>query len=226
MGSPRARKEAPSTDTPVSQGPAVTLAEVVEKTKNGQIVYTAPSFHTALIESGDVEVNPEMTDTNGLIATRATQKALAMTTEAANETTQAAEGAQAAATPVAPKFEIESGIAIPDRKPRSSTGLNAGRKPIYPFDALEINQSFFVPDKSADKPAAKSMASTVAGANARFSEVVQGQTRKNRKGADVPATKQLRKFKIFEGERTMPDGSVQKGARIFRVAVDAEAANA
>lgn len=216
MASPRSRKPAAaSTDTPVSSGPAVTLAAVIAATKAGGFEYTPAAFHTELIASGDVEINPEMTNEAGMIATRATAKHL---TEG-NEMTQTAPAVNGAEKP---KFEIESGVELPQRT-RNAAGLRAGRTPVYPFEQLEIGQSFFVPNASADKPAAKAMASTVAGANARYTEKLEGQSRTNRKGKVVDATKQLRKFKIFDTERTMQDGSVQKGARIFRVELDAAA---
>lgn len=215
MASPRSRKaNQATTDTPVSGGPAVTLTAVIEATKADGFVYTSPAFHTDLIASGDVEINPEMTDEHGSIATRATAKHL---TEGNTQMTDTAPVATAVAKP---KFEIEANVPMPERT-RNATGLRAGRAPVYPFEALEIGQSFFVPNASADKPAAKAMASTVAGANARYTEKIEGQTRTNRKGKTVDATKQLRKFKIFDTERTMPDGSVQKGARIFRVELTA-----
>lgn len=211
MGTPRNRKPAanaaaaPSTDTTVSQGPvAITLENVIEATKADGFVYTPVEFHQPLVDQGLVEVNPEMTNEAGHIATRATEKAFGNTM--ATEEIKTAEK---------PKFEIESGVAIPE-KVRNSTGLRAGRTPVYPFDSLEVGQSFFIPNKG-DKSAAKAMASTVAGANARHSQVVEGKTRTNRKGAVVPETVQLRKFKIFDTERTLADGSIEKGARIFRM---------
>lgn len=217
MASPRTRKSAPalsgesaSTETSVSAGPVVTLAQVIEATKADGFVYTAPAFHAALVESGDVEINPEMTDAHGNIATRATAK---HTQESSAPMTEHVTAAK-------PSFEIET-VPMPERT-RKPSGLRAGRTPLYPFDSLEVGQSFFVADKAADKPAFKAMASTVAGANARHSEVIEGQTRVNRKKETVPATRQLRKFKIVEDEK-----NGQKGARIFRVAVtEPEAAKA
>jgi hypothetical protein len=42
------------------------------------------------------------------------------------------------------EYELEDGIAIP---PVSSSG----RKQVYPFDRMEVGQSFFVPHKTTSK---------------------------------------------------------------------------
>lgn len=229
MGSPRKSAvvapatATPSTNTPVSSGPAipVTLADVIAATKVDSFVYTSPEFHTALIASGDVEVNPDIKSAEGLLATRATPKAIAAMSQPATPPVAAVPAKEK------PSFVIEADIPIPDRT-RNSSGLRAGRTPVYPFDALELGQSFFVPNPANGKSAAKAMASTVAGANARYVEEIPGSTRVNRKGATVTATKQLRKFKIFDTERDVTNketGEItkQKGARIFRVKLDTDA---
>lgn len=212
-------KNAPATETAGAPASVISLQTVIDATKADGFVYTPASFHDPLIASGDVEINVEMKDEAGNIATRATDKALNTVN------TQTTPAGTAAPEKVAPKFEIEAGIPIPARTRVAGAGLRAGRTPIYPFDALEIGQSFFVPNVG-EKSAAKAMASTVAGANSRYVEVIEGQTRENRKGKTVPATKQLRKFKIFDTERDVTDAAgvvtKQKGARVFRVALDAE----
>lgn len=202
------RKGKPAATAPFeSSAPQITLEHVQDATKAGNIVYTSAEFHTPFIKSGEVEINPSMTDEHGNIATRAIFK----------EETTMTETATVAAT-AKPVFAVESGLAIPDRV-RKTGGARAGRTPVYPFDGLEVGGSFFVADKSADKPAVKAMASTVAGANARYSEEVEGQTRINRKGAVVPVTKQLRLFKVFDTHLDPADTTSQKGARVFRVAI-------
>lgn len=208
----KSRKQAPANETPVTTGPVVTLQTLIASVKAGEpYVFTSPAFHTGLVASGDVEINSEIVDDHGNIATRPTAKHLE-TQMTAN--TPAEQKAVAAAKPV---FEIKYG-EIPPKAPRNSTGLRAGRAPIYPFDDLEINQYFFVADKSADKPAAKALASTVAAANLRHSEAVEGETRTNRKGNVVSVMKQLRKFKVFNTTETI-EGVEVKGAKVFRVAL-------
>lgn len=77
-----------------------------------------------------------------------------------------------------------------------------GRTESYPFSALENGQSFFVPATEAKPDPAKSLASTVSGANRRFSEVTE-EMRTNRRGNSVPVTVQTRKFEL----RKVPDGA-------------------
>lgn len=172
------------------------LAEIVEAT-NGEAGYKFVSQLDAeyLLEAGLIEVNNEMQDEAGNVAARAVQ------------TTTSTKAA-----PVS-KFEIETGIEVPTKATRSG----AGRSSVYPFEALEVGQSFFVANEG-DKDAYKSMSSTVSSANARFTEEVEGETRVNRKGKTVPATRQLRHFMHVRAEK---DGV--QGTRVFRVAVDGEA---
>jgi hypothetical protein len=204
-----AKKPAPKTQETKSF--AYSLNDVIQATKENSFVYTEVDFHGPLVASGDVEVNPEMTNDKGEFATRATAKHLTQESPAMTESTVTAEK---------PKFEIEAGVPMPAVTRKVSTGLRAGRTPVYPFEQLEIDQSFFVPDANG-KSAHKAMASTVNGANTRYVEEIPGEVRTNRKGNTVAATRQLRKFKSFDTYRTMEDGSIQKGARIFRVALDA-----
>ena len=103
------------------------------------------------------------------------------------------------------EIQIET-AAIPEVK------RARGRKPgqcKYPFDSLEVetNNSFFIPDQEG-KPAIKTVSPSVAEANRRYSEPVEGETRVNRKGNVVPAARQLRKFIVRK---------VDGGARVFRV---------
>lgn len=118
--------------------------------------------------------------------------------------------AKAKGVPTVSKFEIEANIPLP-------TKTRGTRKSAFPFDALEIGQSFFVPNdnfKSGD--AAKSLASTVNNANKQHSEET-GEMKLNRKKREVPATRQLRQFIVRADSK---DGVA--GARVFRVALDAE----
>lgn len=106
---------------------------------------------------------------------------------------------------VANPYQIETS-AIPEVK------RARGRKPgqcKYPFDSLEVetNNSFFIADLEG-KSAIKTVSPSVAEANRRYSEPVEGETRVNRKGNVVPATRQLRKFIVRK---------VDGGARVFRI---------
>lgn len=120
-----------------------------------------------------------------------------------------------AKTPRAPRasvseFEIETNVEFPGSARRS--GLSES----YPFSSLPNGGSFFV-EQTADRPdVVKSMGSTVTSANRRYSKPVEGMTRTNRKGREVPVLSYERFFVVRPGTKTLPDGSTVKGARIFR----------
>lgn len=66
---------------------------------------------------------------------------------------------------------------------------------VYDFDGLEVGGFIFVP-VSEDKPnPAKSLASTVSSATQRYAEPT-GETKKNKKGEDVPVLRETRKFNV------------------------------
>jgi hypothetical protein len=144
-----------------------------------------------LVADGLAEVNPAISDPSkkGRLATRATAKGV--------EQNAAAATAPPASTVTQAQFVIEDNVAIPAVTGRGRVGS------VYPFEKLNVGQSFFV------AKAAKNLASTVSSANARYAELIPGQTRKDRKGNDVPATKFTRHFIVR---------SVEGGSRIWRKA--------
>jgi len=152
----------------------------------------------ALVAEGVAEINPTLTDPSkkGRVATRATQKGIDQNTAAIAAGSTAGAPAAAGEAPK-PTFTIDDNVAIPAVSGRGRVGS------VYPFDALNVGQSFFVPK------AAKNLASTVSSANARYAEVVPNETRTNRKGESVPKTKQTRTFIVR---------SVEGGSRIWRKA--------
>ena len=188
------------------------LAEIVTAGANG--IYTSPEVHTPLIEAGLVEINPAMTDENGFIATRATQAGIEAldngqtignnaTSEATSETAETGKTEK-----VKTMFKIEDSIPVPTISGRGRGGN------VYPFDQLEVGQSFFVAN-SEDKPnAAKSLASTVSSATARYAVASEdGATKTNKKGEVVPVMVETRKFVV----RSVEENGV-KGARVWRTA--------
>jgi hypothetical protein len=209
---------------------AITLAKIADATQTTGFLYTPATIHAPLIAEGLAEVNPEMTREDGWIATRATEKGMQKVNETNSNAAAPADTASnvapvaPAATPAAkPVFQIAKGIAVPAIQ--RGGGRVTGHT-IYPFDSMDVNDSFFVPN-SEDKPnAAKSLASTVSSANARYSEEVKDEngnvkTRVNRKGATVPETRQIREFAIrartAEQEKAAGFDHGQAGARIWRV---------
>lgn len=182
------------------------LAEIVAAGANG--IYTSPEVHTPLVEQGLVEINPGMVDENGNVATRATQKGIESldnsngsgenaTTEATSET-----AATGKTEKVKTMFQIEDNVPVPAISGRGRGGET------YPFEQLEVGQSFFVPNSESKPNAAKSLASTVSSATARYAVPSEdGATKTNKKGETVPVMVETRKFIVR---------SVEGGARVWR----------
>lgn len=186
------------------------LAEIVAAGANGMFV--PESVYAPLVEAGLVEINPGMTDENGNVATRATQKGIesldSAATVADNATSEAtsATAATGETQKVKSMFKIEDSIPVPTISGRGRGGN------VYPFDQLEVGQSFFVAN-SEDKPnAVKSLASTVSSAIARYAvPSADGATKTNKKGETVPVMVETRKFVV----RSVEENGV-KGARVWR----------
>lgn len=98
-------------------------------------------------------------------------------------------------------YAIETGITLPT--------INRGgdRDNLYPFDALEIGQSFFVPATETMPNPAKTLASTVSTATRRYKSATPARV----------FTIRANVFQV-EGDSTTP-----KGARIWRVTPPVEA---
>lgn len=191
------------------------LPEIVKATQSESFVYTDSATHGPLIEAGLVEINETITNEAGAIATRATEKALTdmSKTDAATDTGAAAADAAAAAT--AGGYELAT-CPLP-----SISGRGRGAATVYPFDKMEVGQSFFVPNSAERTNAAKSMASTVSSATARYA-VETGETKANKAGEQVPVMKETRKFVVRSrtAEAEAADGFKhgQAGARVYRIA--------
>jgi hypothetical protein len=170
---------------------AVTLAAIVAATNAGSYVFATPAEVAELLGKGLVEQNPAVAE-GDKIATRATPTGIA-DASAAQPATEAPKEK--------PTFVIEDNIAIPEVKGRGRTGTST-----YPFDTMNVGQSFFVAGKEA-----KNLASTISSVNARYSEEIPGEVRTNRKGKEVPATKQNRYFIA----RSVEENGV-KGSRVWR----------
>lgn len=127
---------------------AALLATIVAAGENG--TYGKPADLQKLVDAGFVETNPGATNPANAeeIAVRATPAGVA-------------ESGQPAAPATVSSFTLDDGVALPTTTTRSKPS-------VYPFDAMGVGQSFFVPN-TEDKPnAAKSMASTISSANKRF----------------------------------------------------------
>ena len=176
------------------------MPKIIKATVAGSYVYTEESVYSVLVKKGFVEINEAITDSNGGFATRATE--LGIKEFPLKEESK-------------PMFQIENVPVVPVKRKRSGVGS------IYPFDALEVGQSFFVP-ASADKPEPwKSMASTIGSAMRRFAvpemdatgaPVMRTVAKGPAAGSVVPKTVNTRIF--ISAEDTLADGT--KGARIGR----------
>lgn len=195
------------------------LAEIVAAGANG--IYTSPAVHGPLVEAGLVEINPAMTNENGEVATRATQTGIesldsgATVADNATSETQTATAATGTTQKAKTMFKIEDAIPVPTISGRGGN--------VYPFDQLEapqtidgkiVCQSFFVPNSESKPNAAKSLASTVSSATARYAVPAEdGSTKTNKKGEVVPVMVETRKFVV----RSVEENGV-KGARVWRTA--------
>lgn len=188
------------------------LAEIVAAGANG--IYTSPAVHGPLVEAGLVEINPAMTNENGEVATRATQTGIESLDSAATVADNAASETQTATAETGTTqkaktmFKIEDAIPVPTISGRGRGGN------VYPFDQLEVGQSFFVANDESKPNAAKSLASTVSSATARYAVASEdGATKTNKKGEVVPVMVETRKFVV----RSVEENGV-KGARVWRTA--------
>lgn len=204
------------------------LADIVKATQENQFVYTSPAHHTAMVAAGLVEVNPQMADDKGQFATRATAAGVQKVNDANSQNAASGETSPATGPDGAkPSFTVARDVPMPTAKRGGRSGT------LYPFDSLEVGQSFFVAATN-DKPnPAKSLASTVSSATARYAEqdgtkeVQEKDAEGNKvfidaaktqpKMVTVPKYKATRKFEARSVEDGGPWGQPGvKGAGVWR----------
>lgn len=188
------------------------LAEIVAAGANG--LFTPAAVHGPLVEAGLVEINPAMVNEAGEIATRATQAGIesldsgAIVADNATSEANSAIAETGKTEKVKSMFKIEDSIPVPTISGRGRGGN------VYPFDQLEVGQSFFVANSEDKSNAAKSLASTVSSATARYAVPSEdGATKTNKAGEVVPVMVETRKFVV----RSVEEDGV-KGARVWRTA--------
>lgn len=140
------------------------LATIIAAMANADAPFhmATPTEIKNLLDNGMVETNNEITD-GDKVAVRATEKGQAEAPAPSNnEGSKTMTDTNTAAAP-ASSFALIEGAVLPEgRAPRSSS--------VYPFETMNVGQSFFVP-ATEDKPnPAKSLASTISSANKRFSK--------------------------------------------------------
>ena len=184
----------------------IDLAAIVAAGASG--IYTSPEVHAPLVEQGLVEINPAMTNEAGEIATRATQKGIESldtgngNSENANTEATSETAVTGKTEKVKTMFQIEDNVPVPAISGRGRGGET------YPFEQLAVGQSFFVANSESKPNAAKSLASTVSSATARYAVPdAEGKTKTNKKGETVPVMVETRKFIVR---------SVEGGARVWR----------
>jgi hypothetical protein len=180
------------------------LAEIVAAGESG--MYVSESVFKPLLEKGYVEINTFLTNANGEVATRATQKGI----DSLNAPVVCVQEVpvENVSEPKKEKsvFKIDDNLPIPTITGRGRKGCS------YPFDALQVGQSFFVPNDESKPNATKAMGSTVSSTNARYAvPSPDGATRTNKAGEVVPVMIETRKFVV----RSVEENGI-KGARIWR----------
>lgn len=186
MASKKAAKPVATATEPAEMNTAL-LAQIVTATASAAgFMYVSDADSAPFVAQGLVEVNPNLADTNGNKAVRATQKAKDMATDPQTATAPATAPATAAKS-----FAIVSGVPMPDMK---RAGVQ--RTAVYPFDELKVGDAYFMSGEGVDKPERK-FASTVASARKRYAVPdPTGATRVNRKGRSVPVETFERDFAI------------------------------
>lgn len=146
------------------------FGEVVAATLKGGYLFVDDITREILLKKDLVEVNPEIKNDNGEIATRATEKGLA---EAKSQTTSNEVNTSSVDSGAKPKeektmFEIEAkpnDFELPKAKKGGSTAGAAK----YPFAEMDVDTSFFVPNSACKtKEAVKTMINACAKANKAF----------------------------------------------------------
>lgn len=158
--------------------------------------FVQPAEIKPYVDAGLAESRADMADATGAIASRVTEAGMKQWNEFQAATASATPAPFAASTQVvspasvaplasvlAPSaFSIRKGVAVPPQKRTGGRGA-----PVYPFDALEVGDSFFVPATTAKPNPAKSLASTVSSASKRYAS-----ERKDAAGAVVNETVTVR----------------------------------
>ena len=206
------------------------LAEIVAATVAGGFVYVTQTDAVPLRDHNPplIIVNGGLLDPNDntKAAAKATPEGIAMVN--GTRTTEAS---------TFPYAVIANAVLPPSKR-----GNKGGGAPTqYPFDKMEIGQSFFVPVSDKHPDPVKTLGSTVSSANQRFSEPT-GETKsvvrtkrgdgnkavndaagnKVKETVTVPVKRQIRKFSIRAVEAGKKYGdwtAPSDGALIARVAV-------
>lgn len=184
------------------------LPALAEATVGGSYIFADPFNIAYLIENGWAIQNETITNPENAeeFATRATPEGVAFVNQTASAEIKVEEPKPE--RKVKMSFEIEKGIPVP------KTTRGGARTSAYPFDALELNDSFFIPASEKHPEPAKSLASTVSGATKRYDVLVPGETKEVRN----PKTQEVKTVPMTAHTRIFKIKAVDGGARVWRTA--------
>lgn len=179
------------------------LGLVVAATQSGTIYYVS---QTEADEAG-LKHNPPLIEVNTAMlegdkaAARATEAGIAFMAPAAPK----------AAVEASTGFELVKGAVLPPSK--RGVGLHGGAPKKYPFDQMEVGDSFFVPVSDKLPNPVKTLGSTVSSVNLRYAEVSGEKTvTRAKRGPDRKA--------VFEnGQKVMETVTVpvHKKTRVYEI---------
>ena len=186
------------------------LPEIVQATKNGGYVYTSEPIYSILVkkELGEVNMDIENPAVLGEFAIRATKKGIeeCPVSEAANQDTQEPDKENDVVSQTTSVFEIEDIKVV---KKRATSGNLK-----YPFDQLEIGQSFFIPATIERPEPWKSLCGAITVANNRHAVLKfeeDGTTpvmrTKRNSEEEVQVTELTRRFAITKDTKDDVEGA-------------------
>lgn len=127
---------------------------------NGTQTHISKDEGMPLVKAGLIDVDTERLDDKG--------NALVRLTEAGQKMFAQANATNSDGTATGSLYAILSGVQLPVAKRGFSKG--AGAPTQYPFDQLQLNESFFVPVSEKHSNPVKTLGSTVSAQNHKYSE--------------------------------------------------------
>lgn len=182
----------------------LTQVEIGSHTTVGYVMVPHDDDLKLLIDNGDVVINPEIAE-GDKVAARMKNLGGMPSAELPN-----------GEAPASLVYQLMKGI------PMAPAKRGAQKEERYPFSVMEVDESFLVPCTDKFPKPWESFATTVSSATRRFSVKSEtGETRKNRKGEEIPVLVPTKKFtlrRVTAGDK-YPNGYVEaaSGARVFRI---------
>lgn len=185
---------------------------VLSGIKAGAISHVSFEVGKPLVDAGLIEVNVKAPNEAKEVPARLTQAGLNMVESANNAT--AAVSTNGSGEAKAPTYTIISGAVLPPVKRGFVKGHGGGAPTQYPFENMEIGQSFFVPVSEKHPKPVKTLGSTVSAQNLHFSEET-GETREVTRAKRGPKNKAVYEngVKVMETVKV----PVRKALRRFTV---------